>query len=52
MSRDEASSPTPMTESIIITGVIDTKQENIMTIDTSNAFVQTEIGDQEIGQRS
>jgi hypothetical protein len=44
MSREEASSPTAASEAIIITGVIDEKQNrNVMTLDIPNAFVQTEI---------
>ncbi len=52
MDRDEAASPTAMTESIIITGVIDAKQRrDVMTADIPNALVQTEIGEKEIGER-
>jgi hypothetical protein len=44
MSREEASSPTAASEAIIITGVIDAKQNrDVMTFDIPNAFVQTEI---------
>jgi hypothetical protein len=40
--RDEAVSPTAVTESIIITSVIDTKEGwDIMTVDIPNTFVQT-----------
>ena len=50
--RDEAASPTAMTESIIITGVIDAKQHrDVMTADIPNAFVQTEVEKKEVGQR-
>jgi hypothetical protein len=52
MDRDEAASPMAMTESIIITGVIDAKQHrDIMTADIPNAFVQTDIDKKEIGER-
>jgi hypothetical protein len=52
MDRDEAASPTAMTESIVITGVIDAKQRrDIMTADIPNAFVQTDIDKKEIGER-
>ncbi|KAI2512474.1 Reverse transcriptase (RNA-dependent DNA polymerase) [Fragilaria crotonensis] len=52
MDREEAASPTAMTESIIITGVIDAKQcRDIMTADIPNAFVQTDIDKKEIGER-
>ena len=50
--REEAASPTVMTESIIITGVIDAKQRrDILTADIPNAFVQTEVDKKEVGQR-
>jgi hypothetical protein len=42
VGRDEAASPTAVTESIIITSVIDAKEgRDIMTVDIPNAFVQT-----------
>jgi hypothetical protein len=41
---NEAASPTAMTESHLITAVIDAKQGcNIMTVNIPNSFVQTEI---------
>jgi hypothetical protein len=44
MDRDEAASPTAMTESILITGVIEAKQQrDVMTADIPNAFGQTRI---------
>jgi hypothetical protein len=44
IAREEASSPTTASEVILITGVIDTKQNrDVMTLDIPNAFVQTEI---------
>ena len=44
ISKEEAASPTAATESIMITGVIDAKQNrNVMTLDIPNAFVQTSI---------
>jgi hypothetical protein len=44
MSREEASSPTAASEAILITGVIDSKQNrDVMTLDIPNAFVKTEI---------
>ena len=51
--KEEAASPTAATESIIITGVIETKQNiDVMTLDIPNAFVQTSIpqgeGDEKI----
>ena len=52
MDRDEAASHTAMTESIIITGVIDAKQRrDVMTADIPNAFVQTDVEQKEIGER-
>ena len=43
-NQDEAASPTAMTESHLITAVIDAKQgRDVMTADIPNAFVQTEI---------
>jgi hypothetical protein len=44
--RDEAASPTAMTESILITATIDVKQKrDVMIADIPNAFVQTDIDD-------
>eukprot|EP00957_Ditylum_brightwellii_P059845 4543513-Ditylum_brightwellii.AAC.1 len=44
IARDEAASPTAATEAILITGVIEAKQNrNIMTLDIPNAFVQTPV---------
>jgi hypothetical protein len=41
MERDEAASPTTMTESVMITATIDAKQNrDVMTADIPNAFVQ------------
>ena len=42
--KEEAASPTVATESIMLTGVIDAKQErDVMTLDIPNVFVQTSI---------
>ena len=42
--KEEATSPTAATESILLTGVIEAKQNrDIMTLDVPNAFVQTNI---------
>ena len=50
--RDEAASPTAMTESHLITAVIDAKQgRDIMTADIPNAFVQTDITAKPSGER-
>ena len=44
MERDDAASPTAMTESILITATIDAKQNrDVMTADIPNAFVQMDI---------
>ena len=44
MDRDEAASPTTMTESVMITATIDAKQNrDVMTADIPNAFVQVDI---------
>jgi hypothetical protein len=44
IDREDATSPTAATEAILITGVIDAKQQrDIMTNDVPNAFVQTPI---------
>ena len=44
MERDEAASPTAMTESILIMAVIDAKQnQDVMTADIPNAFIQTDV---------
>ena len=52
VDRDEAASPTAMTESITITGVIDAKQgQDVMTADIPNAFVQTDIDKKEIEKK-
>ncbi|KAG7371066.1 reverse transcriptase RNA-dependent DNA polymerase [Nitzschia inconspicua] len=49
---DETASPTAMTESILITGTIDAKQKrDIMTADIPNAFVQTHVDKQKVGER-
>ena len=52
MGRDEAASPTAITESIILTAVIDTKEgRDILIADVPNAFVQTGIEPKEKGER-
>ena len=50
--RDKAASPTVISESVFITSCIDAKENrDVMTCDIPNAFVQTEIQNQEIGER-
>jgi hypothetical protein len=52
MGRDEAASPTAVTESIILTALIDAKeQRDVMTADIPNAFVQTDIENNSKGER-
>ena len=52
MDRDEAASPTTMTESVMITATIDAKQNrDVMTADIPNAFVQVDIDEKEKGER-
>ena len=44
MPKEEVSSPTAASESIFLTGTIETKQNrDIMTLDIPNAFVYTTI---------
>ena len=44
MMKDDAASPTAMTESILLTSVIDAKERRVVaTIDVPNAFIQTEV---------
>ena len=50
--REKAASPTVISESVFITSTIDAKENrDVMTYDVPNAFVQTEIKEQEIGER-
>jgi hypothetical protein len=52
MDRDEATSPTASTESILLTAVIDAQQRrDVMTADIPNAFVQTSLGEKPVGER-
>ena len=52
MGREQSASPTVMTESIMITSVIDAKQgRDVMTCDIPNAFVQTEMDKGKKGER-
>ena len=52
IDREDAASPTAATDSILITGTIDAKQErDVMTADIPNAFVQTDIDEKKIGHR-
>jgi hypothetical protein len=50
---DKEASPTAMTESYMITAVLDAKQgRDVMTADIPNAFVQMEIEEKDIGKRT
>jgi hypothetical protein len=52
MDRDESASPTTMTDSVMITALIDAhERRDVMIADVPNAFVQTKIQEKEIGQR-
>ena len=52
ISKDEASSPTAYTESVIMTAVIDAKvRRDIKTVDIPNAFCQTVITDKDAKHR-
>jgi hypothetical protein len=52
IDREDATSPTAATESVLITGTIDAKEgRDIMTADIPNAFVQTKIEDKNLTQR-
>jgi hypothetical protein len=52
VDRDETASPTAVTDSIIITSVIDAKgNRDVMTADVPNAFVQTNIVTKQRGER-
>ena len=44
MSKEDAASPTALTESILLTGTIDAEENrDVMTVDIPNAFVQTDM---------
>ena len=46
--KEAASSPTVAKESVLITGVVEAKQRrDVMTLDIPNAFVQTEVPDED-----
>ena len=52
ISREEEESPTVSTEAVLITGVIEVKQQrDIITADIPNAFVQTSINEQRSSDR-
>jgi len=52
IGKDEAASPTVSTEAILLTGVIEAKEErDIMTADIPNAFVQTPTEEPKDGDR-
>ena len=50
--KEEASSPTAATESILITGVLEAKEErDVMTLNIPNAFVQASMKKCKVGSR-
>jgi hypothetical protein len=52
IGKDEAASPTVSTEAILLTGVIEAKEDrDIMTADIPNAFVQTPTEEPKDGDR-
>jgi hypothetical protein len=52
ISREETSSPTVSTESVILTAIIDAEEErDVMTADVPNAFIQTDLEDKD-GERT
>jgi len=52
MEREDSASPTVMTDSILITAVIDAKQQrDVMPCDIPNAFVQTDMPEAKKGER-
>ena len=52
IEREDAASPTAMTESILITATVDAKERrDMLTADIPNAFVQTNIDDKKLGYR-
>ena len=51
--KEEASSPTAATESMLITGVIEAKEErDTMTLDIPNAFVEASMEKFKVGERA
>ena len=50
--KEDASSPTAMTEAIILSSVIEAKEHrNVAVLDIPNAFIQTPVGKREKGER-
>ena len=51
LSREDAASPTAATESIMLTSIVDAKEErDVMTGDIPNAFIQTKMPDVKDGE--
>ena len=51
MRKEDTTSPTVLTESILLTSVIDAREgRDVMTTDIPNAFVQTDVEEQELGK--
>ena len=52
IDKDDATSPTVSTEAVLITSVLEAKQNrDVMTADIPNAFVQTEVDNKKFGDR-
>ena len=52
LTREEKSSPTAATESLMLTATVDARQgRDIMTLDIPNAFIQADMPEQEKGKR-
>mmetsp|Transcript_11837 Transcript_11837/g.17121 ORF Transcript_11837/g.17121 Transcript_11837/m.17121 type:complete len:448 (-) Transcript_11837:440-1783(-) len=50
--KEESTSPTTMTESLLLTSVIDAEENcDVMTLDIPNAFVQTQMPEADVGKR-
>ena len=52
IDNDDATSPTVSTEVVLITSVLEAKQNrDVMTADIPNSFVQTEVDNKKFGER-
>ena len=52
IDKDDATSPTVSTEAVLITSVLEAKQNrDVMTADIPNAFVQTEVDNKKFGEQ-
>ena len=49
-AKDDLASPTAITESILLTAVIDTEEDrDVATVDIPNTFIQTDVNDNNDG---